>query len=88
MTAPTTREERTRRRIDRALTTAARDAIDAGAPLGLVIDRALTFAGAHAVMADGSAAAAAAFRHAADAIEAGAFAHIEHGGAAAGGTSH
>lgn len=88
MNAPTTREERTRRRIDRALTNAARDAIDGGASLGMVIDRVLTFAGAHAVMSDGSAAAAAAFRHVADVIEAGAFAHIEHGDAATGGTKH
>jgi hypothetical protein len=50
---------------------------EADADIGMALDRMLTYSAAQAVSIDGSAKTAALFRHIADQIEAGAFAHLE-----------
>ena len=50
---------------------------EAQADISTALDRLLTYSAAQVVSIDGSAKAAALFRHIADQIEAGAFAHLE-----------
>lgn len=50
---------------------------EAGADISTTLDRLLTYSAAQVVAIDGGDKAAALFRHIADQIEAGAFAHLE-----------
>lgn len=58
-----------------------------GAPMGMMLDRMLTFAAAHAVSSDGPTKAAAVFRQCADLIDAGVF-HSQDGENLDGGSKH
>ncbi len=51
--------------------------LEEGASLGMTLDRLLTFSAAQACKVDGAFNAAAAFRHIADQIDNGIFAHLE-----------
>lgn len=50
---------------------------EAGADISTALDRMLTYSAAQVVSIDGSVKGAALFRHIADQIDAGAFAHLE-----------
>ncbi|SFO91007.1 hypothetical protein [Tranquillimonas alkanivorans] len=73
-------EQSKKKACDRIVAKAAKEMVEGrGAPLGMMIDRMLTFAAAQAVRVEGSAKTAEKFRQLADKIEAGIFAHLESG---------
>lgn len=51
--------------------------LEQGAPLGVAMDRILTFAAAQVVVADGTVRAGAVFRHIANMIDDGVLTHLE-----------
>lgn len=64
--------------MDEIVTRAARLMVtEAGADIGMALDRLLTYSAAQVTSMDGKAEAAALFRHIADQIEGGAFDHLE-----------
>lgn len=70
-------DDNLRHNCDTGITALARLLMESGAPGEMVLDRMLTFAGAHAVVWTGAPEAARAFRLMAERIEAGAFVKIE-----------
>jgi hypothetical protein len=74
----TTEIETTRRKFcDVTITRAAELMIENGADVPMILDRLLTYATAQACSIDGAFNTAKMFRHIADQIDAGTFAHLE-----------
>ena len=72
-------DKQTKAKCDRIVAKSARTMVEVGASVPMVLDRMLTYATAQACSYGGSVEAAKMFRHIAEQIEDGVFAHVEPG---------